>query len=219
VSERSPLENGNITRRLVECWRRMLDRIVSRALTSWQTSRSDALNEIEAAHRAIGGGAGRRGRRYATQQINQSYAVMLSSQFQGFCRELHDEALSAFAGALPTAMQQAIWLRFSEGRFLDRGNPTPGNLGSDFGRFGMTLWPDILAYDAANKRRQQQLEELASWRNAIAHQHFDSTKLGGRIRLGLGDVQRWRRACNALARSFDKVVADAIARLAGAPPW
>ncbi len=51
------------------------------AYRHWRTSRAKALDEIAHAHAAVGGT--QRGRRYATQQINRAYAVMLASQFQG----------------------------------------------------------------------------------------------------------------------------------------
>jgi hypothetical protein len=35
-------------------------------------------------------------------------------------------------------------------RKLDRGNPTPGNIGTDFGRLGMTFWNDVKACDVRN---------------------------------------------------------------------
>jgi hypothetical protein len=50
----------------------------SRSLHLWQTVRRAALDQIAAAHTAVGGAAP--GRRYATQQINQAYAMLLSSQ-------------------------------------------------------------------------------------------------------------------------------------------
>ncbi len=53
----------------------------------WTASRAVALNEMAQAHAAVGGT--QRGRRFATQHINTSYAVLLASQFQGFCRDLH----------------------------------------------------------------------------------------------------------------------------------
>jgi hypothetical protein len=46
------------------------------------STRVDALIEIEQAHAEVGGS--KRGRWYGTQQINQTYAVILASQFQGF---------------------------------------------------------------------------------------------------------------------------------------
>jgi hypothetical protein len=59
----------------------------SRSFELWNTDRRQALDQIAAAHAAVGGVGP--GRRYATQQINQAYATLLSSQFQGFCRDLH----------------------------------------------------------------------------------------------------------------------------------
>jgi hypothetical protein len=59
----------------------------------WSGERSDALDEIQNAHAMVGGTD--RGRRYATQQINYAYAALLSSQFQGFCRDLHSECIDA----------------------------------------------------------------------------------------------------------------------------
>jgi hypothetical protein len=60
---------------------------------TWSTSRTADLDEIENAHRSVVGTG--RDRRVATQQINQAYAVLLSSQFQAFCRDLHTEGAKA----------------------------------------------------------------------------------------------------------------------------
>lgn len=159
----------------------------SRALGIWRSRRSAALDELETARQAVTR-AVHRGRRYATQQIIQSAAVMLSSQFQGFCRELHDEALDHLVRSLPAAAQAVVLRRFTEGRSLDRGNPNPGNLGADFRRFDLDLWPDVIALDASNAGRQRQIQELSTWRNAIAHQDFDPTTLGGRTQIWIADA-------------------------------
>jgi hypothetical protein len=98
-----------------------------------------ALDRMEHAHRAVGGSSP--GRRYATQQINQSYLVMLSSHFQQFCRDLHSEAVDHLLRGLDPALLPIVLSSLTSDRRLDRGNPTPGNLGSDFGRLGMTFWP------------------------------------------------------------------------------
>src|SRR5262245_56081506 len=105
----------------------------SRSLQQWEGRRATALDELQAAHAAIGGHG--RGLRYATQQINHSYAVLLSSQFQAFCRDLHSEAVDHLVQALaPATARIVLHARFTEGRQLDKGNPNPGNIGSDFGR-------------------------------------------------------------------------------------
>lgn len=68
------------------------------ALNTWQTGARQALDEIAAAHEAVGGTG--RGRRFATQEINRAYAMLSSCQFQGFCRDLHTEAVGRLADAI-----------------------------------------------------------------------------------------------------------------------
>lgn len=109
--------------------------------------------------------------------------------------------------------------RMLEARKLDRGNPNPSNLGSDFGRFGFDFWNVIRATDARNELRQRHLESLSAWRNAIAHQDFNTTVLVPAPPLRLSAVRQWRSACNALARSMDRLVADELAALVGTRPW
>jgi hypothetical protein len=176
------------------------------------------LDEIEAAHRAVGGTGP--GRRYATQQINHAYAVLLSSQFQRFCRDLHSEAVDALAAtiSLPDVLE-IFRLQLTTGRKLDSGNPNPGNIGSDFGRLGMDFWPDVLASSPRNPARRTSLEMLNRWRNAIAHQDFDAASLAGRTELHLADVRRWRATCNALTQQFDAAVARHLAIILGTAPW
>lgn len=61
--------------------------------------------------------------------------------------------------------QELFW-----NRSLDKGNPNPGNIGSDFNRLGMKIWTEVYALDAKNERRRALLQELVDWRNMIAHQ-------------------------------------------------
>lgn len=190
----------------------------SRALKRWLTDGQRALDELEAAHRAIGGVGP--GRRYATQQINQAYVVLLCSQFQRFCRDLHSEAADYLASdPLPNVRYALLGLRLIEGRKLDVGNPSPGNIGSDFGRLGLRFWQAVGNLDARNIKRQAALESLNTWRNAIAHQDFDPAKLGGRVHIQLSSVRVWRAACKALATSFDEVVRTHLSAILGKTPW
>jgi hypothetical protein len=190
----------------------------SQSLVMWRTVAARALDEMEAAHRAVGGTG--RGRRYATQQINHAYAVLLSSQFQRFCRDLQSEAADDLGGAVGSPDLRDIFRsQLTTGRRLDAGNPNPGNIGSDFGRLGMDFWPEVLALDPSNARRRASLEVLNRWRNAIAHQDFDPSQLGGRVDIRLADVRRWRATCNALARQFDSAVARHLATILNAALW
>jgi hypothetical protein len=63
------------------------------------------------------------------------------------------------------------------------------------------------------------LEELNTWRNAIAHQDFDPAKLGGTKVLRLSLVRQWRSACNGLAVAFDAVMCHHLSVLSGTMPW
>jgi hypothetical protein len=189
----------------------------SRSLQRWEGEKADALDEIENAHASVGGTE--RGRRYATQQINLAYAALLSSQFQGFCRDLHSECVEHVVAATPAGLQTLLRAQFYWARALDRGNPSPGNIGSDFGRFGIRLWTRVHADYRQNDRRQELLQELNDWRNAIAHQDFDPDRLGGTTTLHLAKVRGWRTALNRLARSFDAVMALHLQIMLGAAPW
>src|SRR6185437_17022907 len=96
----------------------------SPALIQWQMAGLPALDEIARAHRAVGGHG--RGRRYATLQINHAYTVMLSSQFQGFCRALHTACVDVVANATqPQAIADVLRATLVDGRKLDFGNPNP----------------------------------------------------------------------------------------------
>ena len=189
------------------------------AFHHWSTERAGWLDEIEDAHRSVGGSGP--GRRYATQQINQAYTVLLSSQFQAFCRDLHLECANSLVSPVSSRERGEMYRSaLLLGRKLDRGNPNSGNLGSDFNRFGLSFWPMVDAYRPQNPYRRALLEELNEWRNAIAHQDFVPAMLrGGRPILQLIQVQGWRRACDRLARSFDGVLYGYISSKTGIAPW
>jgi hypothetical protein len=189
----------------------------SRSLTRWADERAEALDEIETAHATVGGTE--RGRRYATQQINYAYAALLSGHFQGFCRDLHSESVTAVVSALPASFREVIRDEFTRGRSLDRGNPHPGAVGADFNRLGIDFWSDVYAVDARNARRREQLQELVNWRNAIAHQDFTAVAAGGVATLHLVTVRAWRSALNGLARAFDLAMYNYLRGRTGTDPW
>ncbi len=189
------------------------------AWQNWSVGRTAALDEIEHAHRSVGGTGP--GRRYLTQHINQAYAVLLSSQFQGFCRDLHEECADHLVAPVASAVLSATYknnLVFN--RKLDAGNPNPGNIGSDFNRLGLAFWPAVDADSSRNPQRRQTLEALNRWRNAIAHNDFAPDMYrGSRPSLHLAEVQDWRKACDGLARSFDHVLRAHLRAATGVAPW
>lgn len=188
----------------------------SNSLGLWNQERCVALDEIENAHKQVGGTG--RGRRFATQHINYAYAMLVSSHFQGFCRDLHSEAVDHIVRSVqPASLHGALRAEFMLHRKLDQGNPNPGNIGADFNRLGLKFWDSVRANSKWTTGRAAHLEALNIWRNAISHQDFDPQKLPGKI--NLARVQRWRKACGELAHTFDSVIRDHISTITGAVPW
>ncbi len=146
--------------------------------------------------------------------------VLLASQFQGFCRDLHDECIHHLARAMPSAdLKRIVREEFELHRRLDAGNPNTGNIGADYNRLGLIFWTAVEADHARNSDRRAALDALIQWRNAIAHQNFDPAKLGGRSTILLHEVRAWRSACDGLAWSFDRVMWTYLHGLTGTAPW
>jgi hypothetical protein len=180
----------------------------SRSFIHWQTAAKTALDHLEEAYRSIA--VSPRARRRARQQLTQAYLLMLSSHFQQCCRGLHTEAVEYLLVSLGPAQKLILRTALTDGRKLDHGNPNPSNLGADFGRLGMSLWPAIAAVPQRGRRRDRQgsLQHMGTWRNAIAHQDFGrhATALHHRTALTLREVRGFRRGCDRLAVTLDHVV-------------
>lgn len=73
------------------------------------------LDDIVDAHASVAWAA--RGRRAATAQGTQAYAVLVSSHFQRFCRELHSQAIDHIVLSLAEPWARPIVAnRLGEGR-------------------------------------------------------------------------------------------------------
>jgi hypothetical protein len=191
----------------------------SLAFQEWSARRAAALDEIEHAHRSVGGTGP--GRRTLTQQINQAYAMLFSSQFQGFCRDLHGDCVGHLvASVVSPVLLETYRGNLLFGRKLNTGNPNPSNIASDFNRLGLSFWPAVAADHPRNPQRRRALETLNRWRNAIAHSAFTPDMYrGGRPSSHLSEVQEWRRARDGLARSFENVMHAYLLAATGVAPW
>ncbi|GAA3224513.1 hypothetical protein GCM10017691_12590 [Pseudonocardia petroleophila] len=120
-------------------------------------------------------------------------------------------------------MATVVATRFTDNRQLDRGNATPGNIGSDFQRFGLLLWPALhQQYPRAHKWNKA-LELLCDARNAVAHS--DDTKLAKAAAAGhnastLAAFKKARSQVDKLATAMDDVVSTYVGAVLGtAKPW
>jgi hypothetical protein len=101
------------------------------------------IKRLRAAHEAFGGTGP--GRRWVTDELNHALILRLASEFQGFTRDLHDEAGLFIARSLAPGSQQlqdSLRIPYTLHRKMNQGNADPGTLGNDFGLFGMVLWGD-----------------------------------------------------------------------------
>jgi hypothetical protein len=190
----------------------------SDALLDWQTDRIPRLQNVEvdclhleALHVASPD---------RVQEYIRSYAVLLSSEFQGFCRDLHSECADRLVDSVnPAALRAVLWSQCNYGRKLDTSNPNAGNLGADFSRFGFDFWPAVLSVDPGHAARQQRFAMLNAWRNAIAHHDYDPTRLGGTATLTILQVRAWRADCDSFATAFDAVMRAQLQATTGIAPW
>jgi len=150
--------------------------------------------------------------------LNEALLLRLAAEFQGFARDLHEQACDTFASWIapsnPT-VQQVVRKQLVHGRELERGNAHPGSIGSDFGRFGFDVWPALDKRDPHTPRHNLTLTLLNDARNGIAH--ADEAKLlklrAEGFPLVLGTYRRWRRDLDDLTANLDDEIAAQLGRL------
>lgn len=182
------------------------------AYRDWQGARADRLQQLFDAHQAVGGSGA--GRRWRTEQINWSLVLLLAAEFQGYSRDLHNEAGEVFAKLIANGnpkLEQNQRIRLTQGRQLDKGNANPGNLGNDFRFFSLDLWADLKArWPARTAKWNSNLLDLNHARNALAHS--ESGKIQS-LTLTLDTVTKWRSSLDGLTEKMDHVVGEHLCDL------
>lgn len=195
----------------------------SAALRAWESTRTERIDHLRDAHRAYGGSAP--GRRWVTEELNHALVLRLASEFQGFARDLHDEAGLFITRALAPGnlqLQATLRIPYTANRKLSRGNANPSTLTEDFGLFGISLWAALdRRYPRLGPTRRTKLEALNKARNAIAHD--EPGKLAQLKTTGwpmtLESVDRWKSALDGLTAGIDVVVGDQLRLMYGTAPW
>jgi hypothetical protein len=187
----------------------------------WQTDAWAAFDEIENAHKAVGGT--KPGRRFVTQQLNYAYVTLLAARFQGFARALHTQTADAIASGAHSGAYRVLLLEsLTHNRTLDKQNAQPNSIAEDFDRFGLDVWSKLDSAWKGNDERRKKLWALITWRNAIGHYDIDA-KLSkdalDPVKISLSTCKGWRSALNVLAKSLDGVAADQCEALGLPRPW
>jgi len=160
--------------------------VASVANGEWDTTARARLDELEAIH---------------TRAHGRSAAVDGGQTSSTYCRDLHDEAVDVYVAAANPRQEVVLRKLVTQGRELDKKNPRPGALGSDFGRLGIELVPKLKAVSKAVTDAVLGLEVLVDFRNAVAHGNESALTAAvatGQIKATLASYRAHRRALNAL---------------------
>lgn len=195
--------------------------MASRALALWSGTRRDRIDELYAAHAAVGGTG--RGRRTATTQLNWALGLRLAGEFQGYARDLHDESIASLAATTVTQnLQSVLQATFTLGRKLDQGNAQPSSLQQDFMRIGVPILDRVKSADPRGATWLKHLDDLNTARNAIAHSEPAklAAVLEGAPNLRLTMIKRWDASLRRLAATMDSVTStELVTLIGGAAPW
>lgn len=199
--------------------------MASKALQKWGTDRAEALDRMEKVHAAVTGGL--RGRPRDVTELNHALFLRLAGEVQGFCRDLHDESIEALCTPAQVPLQNlrdTFRLALLTGRKLDSGNAGAGNIGSDWTKLGMLLWPDLKAVYPSRVRGAADWNDRLTWlnnaRNGIAHN--DVTKIASAQSehpLTLRTFRVMRGRFGKLADGMDKVTGAYLGAATGFWPW
>jgi hypothetical protein len=195
----------------------------SRALRQWATTRAGSLGRLRDAREAVAGRG--LGRRWLTKELDHAVILRVASEFQGFARDLHDEAIAFVSAELApgnAALQVTLSLPYTAKRELNYKNANPDALTRDFGLLGIKLWPSLYQrYPSRGPAWREKLRLLNAARNGIAHQ--EPSKIAQVQAAGwpltLPSADRWRSALDGLTRGMDVVVAAELRLIYGASPW
>jgi hypothetical protein len=209
---------------------------MSNALQKWADERCAALDSLVDVHGKVTGK--RRGRQRATEHLNRALFVALSAEFQGFCRDLHEDAAihitesinllpgnakiaSVVLGALVRERSLSVSAKSKKERRLDTGNANVDALATDYSMLGMDLWTDLSnRYPTKTPKWKINLDSLNDVRNGVAHS--DAAKLVRTQQehgLTLATFRKWRSSLNGAVYAMDKVVGAYLLDLTGSEPW
>lgn len=191
----------------------------SAAYQEWHEVRTGRLEELFEVHKALDeSGAGRHS---SSERINWSLVLLLAAEFQGYTRDLHNEAgliIAKLGSAGNAKFYSVLQARVTSGRQLDRGNANAWNLGNDFKILGLDLWADLRnRWPATSAEWNKNLTDVNTARNALAHSQASVIQS---LRLTLDTVSEWRSSLDDLADRMDTVVAAHIIDMFGiTDPW
>lgn len=198
--------------------------MISKSLERWNADRGAAMDRFENVHARMTGGLA--GRPRDVTELNHSLFLRLASEVQGYCRDLHDEAIEAICTPAQVPNQQlrdTFRASLTRGRKLDSGNAGPGNIGNDWTQLGMGIWTDLRTSYPGTKGAtdwNQRLDWLNRARNGIAHNDSDKiAEAHAEHPLTLNTFRVMRRRLSKFATALDRTTRAYLKAVTGVEPW
>lgn len=162
----------------------------SRALQRWRRERSATLDDLVAVHRGVSEGP--RASEFKMGVIVDALTLRLATEFQGFARDLHDEAVDGVVASVdaPEGVDGLLIGGLTVFRRLNRANASKGSLVEDFGQLGVSLW----GHGSSCTPWWKDLEALNGVRNALAHDNVAALGAQGYSQ----DLETWNRRRSAI---------------------
>lgn len=186
-----------------------------RARLEWQGVRATTLAALDTQFAAAGGAVPPDP--VLEDALLRGYVVLLAAQFQGFCRDLYSECVSAVVATVPLAMQTLVQRQCNSRCELAGANSRYESIRADFERFNLSLTTALDTHSPAAAGWVTTLGHMNAWRNTVAHGNPVAPPHGGP--LSLASVRMWRAACDNLAGALEVVMYHHLSAKTGAPPW
>lgn len=193
--------------------------MTSSALTEWNRSRRRRLGLLWVIR-------GQASLPWQERHADEMLVVRLMAEFQGFARDLHDEAIDFLAISATSnnqALASVLQIGMSSDRGLNRNNAGKENLAKDFARIGLLFWPALAAQaPLLVPGWTADLKDMIEVRNAIVHENrAQLLRLQNRgLALTRSVNQGWHANLDQLAANMDDVVGSYLGALLGVPqPW
>ncbi|GAB3199362.1 hypothetical protein GCM10027062_15800 [Nocardioides hungaricus] len=192
-------------------------------LTRWSSNRREVIGVLAEAHRTIGDVAGPGRPKDVSKPLAHAYLTGMVSEFQGFCRDLHDLVVERIVTNATSTITYVPLLTegFTKGRGIDRGNATLSTIKNDFARVGLSPL-DLSVHDSQwSSGDSVEFPKVFELRNALAH--GNQKDLDDLRRRDIKDTVTWARdrlpVLNRVAKALDRAVWDHLSVVIGTDPW
>jgi hypothetical protein len=186
------------------------------AIERWRSERAARMADLYGLYDdAAGTAAG--ARPAAVEQLRLMLVVALAAEWQGFARDLYEDAVERITDAMaqretaPLArlLRVSLLLR----RRLERGNADQSALSDDFGQLALSgLWARLDQRTSQGPALRRGLAEVMAARNAVAHSsetQLEALEADG-VTIDVDTVHGWQTALDELATLLDALVAEHV---------